>query len=302
MVTVEKHLVGGKEYYRLAHSVREGGKVTHKIRYIGSVLPPDGELARLKDEFLREINAQKCRYFSFEDLEKIEKRREEYRQEAECLSLQERKERLDEFIIRFTYDSSKLSGVDVTLRQTSLILKDGIVPKGIKRVETVALLENHRKGIMAITEYRGVLNLPFMRRIHKILMLGVWDEIAGKTRDELARDVGVAGTPYVPPKWGDVPKEMDGFFMWYRSVSRKMHPLELASLVHLKIISIQPFRDGNSRLSRLLMNWVLWKKGYPMVDIPVEDLENYYDVQDKYQIERKERPFVDYIKQRYLLS
>jgi len=39
-----------------------------------------------------------------------------------------------------------------------------------------------------------------------------------------------------------------------------------------------------------------------MVDIPVEDFENYYDALDKYQVEGKERPFVDYIKQRYLLS
>jgi len=78
--------------------------------------------------------------------------------------------------------------------------------------------------------------------------------------------------------------------------------LELAALIHLKLISIQPFVDGNSRLSRLMMNRVLWKKGYPPVDIPVEELENYYNVLDKYQIEKNEKPFVDYIKKRYLKS
>ena len=63
---------------------------------------------------------------------------------------------------------------------------------------------------------------------------------------------------------------------------------------------MQPFVDGNSRLSRLLMNWILWKKGYPPVEIPIEDLENYYDVLDRYQIEKKEQPFIDYIKKKYL--
>jgi len=58
--------------------------------------------------------------------------------------------------------------------------------------------------------------------------------------------------------------------------------------------------DGNSRLSRLLMNWVLWKKDYPLIDIPVEDLEKYYTVLDKYQIEKKEKPFIDYIVKKYL--
>ena len=92
---------------------------------------------------------------------------------------------------------------------------------------------------------------------------------------------------------------MDSFFKWYKSENRKLHTLELASLIHLRVISIQPFVDGNSRLSRLLMNWILWKKNYPPIDIPIEDLENYYNALDKYQIERKEKPFVDYIKQIY---
>lgn len=58
--------------------------------------------------------------------------------------------------------------------------------------------------------------------------------------------------------------------------------------------------DGNSRLSRLLMNWILWKKGYPAVDIPTEDLEDYYKALDKYQIEGNEKSFVGYIKSKYL--
>ena len=77
--------------------------------------------------------------------------------------------------------------------------------------------------------------------------------------------------------------------------------MELASLMHLKLISIQPFVDGNSRLSRLLMNWILWKKRYPLVNIPIEDIENYYKDIDKYQLEgKKEKPFIDYIKKKYL--
>ena len=78
--------------------------------------------------------------------------------------------------------------------------------------------------------------------------------------------------------------------------------MESAALVHLKLISLQPFVDGNSRLSRLLMNWVLWKRGYPLIDIPIEDLEDYYNALDEYQIEKDEKPFVDYIKRKYLTS
>ena len=175
------------------------------------------------------------------------------------------------------------------------------MPRNIKNLKIVKELENHEKGIIVITKYKGKLDLKFIKKLHKILFVGVDNEIAGKLRDELKRNVKIAGTPHVPPKWQNLKKEIDNFFKWYKSENRRLHPLELASLVHLKINSIQPFVDGNSRLSRLLMNWILWKKDYPLIDIPIEDLENYYNALDKYQIEKKEKPFIDYIKKRYFL-
>ena len=163
-------------------------------------------------------------------------------------------------------------------------------------------MENHEKGVIDISRYKGKLDMRFIKKLHRILFAGVDDSIAGKLRDELNRNVKMAGTTYAPPKWQDISKELDSFFKWYKSENRKLHPLELASLMHLNIISIQPFADGNSRLSRLLMNWILWKKNYPPIDIHIEDLESYYAALDKYQIERKEKPFVDYLKSRYFKS
>ncbi len=300
MVTEKKIKIKGNEYWILIHSVRKGEKVIQKKKYIGKNLPPKARLEYLKKEFLKELSGEKYKFFSKEDIEKIEDKKIEYKKELKKLSSLEKQEKLREFIIRFTYDSSKLSGVDVTLRQTSLILKEGVIPKGFKNLRTAKELENHEKGILAITKYKGKLDVRFIKKIHKILFSGVDDSIAGKLRNELKKDVKIAGTSYIPPKWNEVDKELTNFFKWYKAENRKLHPLELASLIHLKLISIQPFPDGNSRLSRLLMNWILWKKGYPLVDIPIEDIENYYDVLDKYQIEKKEKHFIDYIKMRYL--
>ena len=300
MVYLERFKVKGKLYFKLVHTVRDGNKITHRTKYIGKTLPNKSRLEQLKKEFLDELKGEKYKYFSKDDVKKIEGRKERYNKDIKKLSSLEKEEKLKDFIIRFTYDSNKLSGVDVTLRQTFLILKEGIIPKGFKRLRSAKELENHEKGIIAITNYKGVLDLKFIKKLHKILFLGVWDEIAGKTRVELKWDVELAGTPYVPPKWRELGKEINNFLKWYNAENRKLHPLELAALIHLKLISLQPFRDGNSRLSRLLMNWILWKKNYPLVDIPIEDVENYYDALDKYQIEKKEKPFFDYIKRKYL--
>jgi len=300
MVYVEEISREGRKYFRLVHAMREKGRVLHKRKYLGISLPPEKRLEYLKKEFLKELAGGKYRLLSKEDFEAIEKKRLEHNLGIKRLSFTEKEKYLDNFMIRFTYDSSKLSGMDITLRQTSLILKDGIIPKDFKSLKTANQLESHKKGIVAITEYDGRLNLGFIKKLHSILFAGIDDSIAGKLRSELKRNVKIAGTAYIPPKWDILDKEIGLFFKWYNSENRKLHPLELAALVHLKMISLQPFVDGNSRLSRLLMNWVLWKKDYPLIDIPIEDLEEYYDVLDKYQIEKDEKPFVDFIKKKFM--
>jgi len=300
MVSLRKINVKGNKYWILAHSIRKGKRVIQKKKYIGNVLPPKARLDYLKKEFLRELRGDRYRFFSKEDVEKIEKKKIEHNNELKKLTLAEKKDKLEDFVIRFTYDSSKLAGVNVSLRQTHLILKEDVIPKDFKNLKTVREIENHEKGVLAITKYKGKLDIQFIKKLHKILMSGVFDEIAGKFRSELEWNVKISGTTYIPPKWQDLDKELKNFFKWYSVESRRLHPIELAALIHVKLISIQPFRDGNSRLSRLLMNWVLWKKNYPLIDIPIEDIENYYDALDKYQIEKQEKPFVDYIKKKYL--
>jgi len=302
MTHIEKFNVSGKTYFKLVHNIREDDKISHKSKYLGKTIPKKSELAKIEKEFFEQIDGKRYKYLSAEDIKNIEKKKETYSAETAKLSPLEQKNRLEEFIVRFTYDSSKLSGAKITLRQTSLILREGIMPNDFKNLRTVKELENHEKGIIAITKYKGILDINFIKKLHVILFSGVDDSIAGKLRSELKRNVKLTGTPYVPPKWENIDKEIDNFFKWYSSENRRLHPIELAALIHLKIISMQPFIDGNSRLSRLLMNWILWKKNYPLIDIPIEELENYYSALDRYQIEKDEKPFIDYIKERYLKS
>src|SRR3989344_2652134 len=300
MVYAEKITIKGKRYYKLVQTIRKRSKITHKSKYIGKILPNKERLEQLKKEFLSKIQGNRYEYLSNEDLEKIENKKLDYKKEIKNLSSIEREKNLNEFMIRFTYNSSKLAGVNVTLRQTYLILKEGIIPDNIKSLKNVKKLENHQKCFMIITKYKGILNINFIKKLHKILFIGVNDEIAGKLRNELKTNVKLAGTVYVPPKWQNLEKELINFFKWYKSENKKIHSLESAALIHLKLISIQPFADGNSRLSRLLMNWILWKYNYPLIDIQIEDLENYYRNLDMYQMEKDEKSFINYIKERYL--
>ena len=69
---------------------------------------------------------------------------------------------------------------------------------------------------------------------------------------------------------------MDELFKEYRKLKRSLHPVELASWVHNRFVQIHPFTDGNGRASRLMMNWLLMRNGFPPVIIEARNKEEYY--------------------------
>ncbi|MCK5398293.1 MAG: Fic family protein, partial [Thermoplasmata archaeon] len=56
---------------------------------------------------------------------------------------------------------------------------------------------------------------------------------------------------------------------------------------------VHPFIDGNGRVGRILMNFILHKNGYPMVNIPNKEKNRYYKALQEAQMEGNLRPFID---------
>jgi len=78
----------------------------------------------------------------------------------------------------------------------------------------------------------------------------------------------------------ETPAKMQELVEWFRKEKKKsdINPIVLASLFHYRFIRIHPFDDGNGRVARILMNFILMQFGYPPVIIKTEDKENYYRV------------------------
>ena len=99
--------------------------------------------------------------------------------------------------------------------------------------------------------------------------------IAGQYRQIPVWPNGVPDVHYAEP--AEIPEKMHDLITWYKSVEGKDHPVKIAALLHLKFVTIHPFRDGNGRTARLLMDFELIKHGYLIINIqPDKDCRNAY--------------------------
>lgn len=79
---------------------------------------------------------------------------------------------------------------------------------------------------------------------------------------------------YIPAT--QVPVEMEKLITWYNDNKQILHPIKLSALFHHRFVAIHPFPDGNGRVGRLCMNYILMKKGYPPAIIRKENRWDYY--------------------------
>ena len=79
-----------------------------------------------------------------------------------------------------------------------------------------------------------------------------------------------------------------------------MPPAELAAVAHLKFVTIHPFGDGNGRVSRLIMNFILNRKGYHMMDIPYEGRNGYYNALENSLIKKEDWIFLQWFARKYV--
>jgi Fic family protein len=83
---------------------------------------------------------------------------------------------------------------------------------------------------------------------------------------------------YASPE--ETPSLMGDLVSWYNEEEQKavLSAVELAALFHYRYIRIHPFEDGNGRIARLLVNYILLRHNYPMMVVPTADRKNYLNV------------------------
>ena len=287
MVSIKKKKISNKTYHYLQHTYRINGKVHYKEKYIGEKIPNDIE--KKKKEFLEEIY-QELWYIKFDKIKNNFKKM----QNKMPKSIQDKE--LVTFAVKFTYSTNRIEGSTLTHRETALLLEKGITPSR-RPIEDVEEAKLHRKLFYEMLDYKKNVTIATLLHWHKELFKETKKDKAGQIRDY---DVGISGSKYKPPHAIELEILLRDFFDWYNQNKNKMHPVHLAALVHLKFVSIHPFGDGNGRISRLLMNYVLNNNNYPMLIIDYSERNSYYNALEKSQIDKEENSFTIWFFKRYV--
>ena len=271
MVFLVKKKIKGEVYYYLAHNLRTAKGRWKSLRmYIGKELPSDSELESLKENFIKKYNIEtkpKYRYLDPEKLAKLDYIIGEFKKKIKKypkIAL-EKKER--DFTIRFTYNTNAIEGNSISLIETAAMLEKKITPKG-KSLREIYEILNTEKALNFLKEYKGDLSKRAILKLHKIMMTNIDDREAGRIR---TYPVAIQGANWMPPNEKEVKKRFDDFLRWYAENKRKLHPIELAAIAHIKFIEVHPFGDGNGRVARLITNLILMRNGYPPMNIQTKD-------------------------------
>lgn len=287
MVTIKTKKIKDQIYYYLEHSIRKGKQVKKKEIYIGKKIPQNIE--QLKKNLLDDIYKERW----YADVDRIKQR---FSKEHRTMPKSAREKQLQNFAISFTYDTQRIEGSTLTLRETADLLEKGITPKN-RPIRDVKEAEAHRDLFYEILDLKKDLSLQMVLEWHWKLFNLTKPDIAGKIRKH---QVTISGSRFMPPSPVEVYPLVTEFFKWYNKNKGKIHPVELAAIAHLKFVTVHPFADGNGRISRLIMNFILHKKGYPMLDIKYEGRNSYYNALEKSHLKKEDRTFLQWLVKRYI--
>lgn len=172
------------------------------------------------------------------------------------------------------YNSNAIENSTLTLDETEKILMHQELPAHHSKREVFEAI-----NLGAVTEYlaekirkQHALNEELILSIHRTLLSHINDDFAGRYRH---KDEYVRVGPHIAPGPQHLPELMAEIVRNYHGAST--HPLDRILLFHLAFEHIHPFRDGNGRVGRALLNFQLKSHGYPPIIIRNKEKKKYYE-------------------------
>ena len=167
--------------------------------------------------------------------------------------------------IEYTYHSNALEGNTLTLRETQLVIEEGITISG-KSLREILEARNHPEAIefvVGLVDSKSEITEETVLHLHRLIMANI-DEKAGLFR---STGVRITRATSIPPPSSEVKPQVNELLKWLRDNPDEYRPIEIAAIFHHRFVQIHPFTEGNGRTARLLMNAILMRNGYPFITV-----------------------------------
>ena len=210
--------------------------------------------------------------------------------------------RLDSFRILFAYHSGKIENPEISYHDTREIFENGRVvnftgsPRAIFEQRNQKLCYDFLKPrILA----REPITIELVKETHAILTAGTYDENRyiqqGERPGAFKKHDYVTGIEEVGSLPEDVEHDMQELLATLQELAGK-DPLKTATYFHVRFEYIHPFADGNGRVGRTLLNYLLMTRDHPPLIVYDEDKRDYYAALEKYDRNEDYQPMYAFLK------
>ena len=285
-------IVKERGFYYLKHHIQN----KERRKYLGKTIPKDIE--QRKREFLKQ-------FYSQEWDEKIQSIGKNYKKQIKNMPQSVQLKSFESFGIAFTYNTQRIEGSSLTESDTRDLLTFGVTPAKKSQIDAIETKKHHELFMRLVTsKKRPTVTKKTILQWHREIFDQTKIGEAGNIR---SHRVGVITNKKIEfAAVVEIPKKMTEFFSWLNKHDNnndedvKKNIVELACLAHYKFVSIHPFDDGNGRISRLIMNYILLKNDFPLMLIKNTDKRAYFRSLEKSQLNQDEIHFLKWFMKYYI--
>jgi len=259
----------GKTKYFLVKYIKVGKKAARVRRYIKSGdTPTAGELQKFGKEHAASIEAEALnkaaelsssryigQYISKDEIQLVERVRYLYKAFTNVLTTNELKKCEEDFEVSYVSGTTSIEGNTLSTKETYDLLVNDIIPSG-KSAREINEVQNFKRVLACRDKYRGRITIKLIKSLHAIIVNNIDYESAGSFRR--SDFIGISGCDLrVTPSFEIEDELKHAIDDYYNNIKAGGYPFEEAILFHYKFEMIHPFTDGNGRVGRELLNYLL---------------------------------------------
>lgn len=212
---------------------------------------------------------------------------------------------LNNFQILFAYNSCTIEGNNIDYYNVREIFENGKVINFTGDLRTLYEIKNQKDCAAYLLDKiisKEPLSVELIKKIHKLLTKGTYDEIRYKKNmerpGEYKKHDYVTGRNEVGSNVENVMGDMQNLVTEVNNISTNdsENVIKIAAYFHNVLEEIHPFADGNGRLGRTLVNYILMIHDLPPIIIYNEDKKYYYAALEKFDEEQDLSSMVEFFK------